>query len=86
LGELRPGRGRRVTWTIEKFARDVAAVLEAGVVVELERLLPETVSHVVALDALHHLFLFPALGDEATQQASGRFMRTFRAWREHWWK
>lgn len=71
-GESRSGRS---VWTIEEFARDVVAVVHAecvdrcvvvghsmggAVAVEVARLLPQAVSRVVALDALHYLFLFPA--------------------------
>lgn len=48
-GESRSARG---VWTIEEFARDVVAV-------ETARLLPDAVSHVVALDGLHYLSLYP---------------------------
>ncbi|VVJ21639.1 Hydrolase [Amycolatopsis camponoti] len=75
-GESRSARG---TWTIEEFARDVAAVLDAeavtdgvvaghslggAVAVETGRLRPERVRHIVALDALHYLFLFGAMDEE----------------------
>ncbi|MEU0794169.1 alpha/beta hydrolase [Amycolatopsis sp. NPDC005961] len=78
-GESRSARG---TWTIEEFARDVAAVLDAegvtdavvaghslggAVAVETGRLRPERVRHIVALDALHYLFLFGAVNDEEAE-------------------
>ncbi|WP_439381493.1 alpha/beta fold hydrolase [Amycolatopsis lexingtonensis] len=78
-GESRSARG---TWTIEEFARDVAAVLDAeavtggvvaghslggAVAVETGRLRPERIRHIVALDALHYLFLFGAVSDEEAE-------------------
>ncbi|BFO18259.1 alpha/beta hydrolase [Streptomyces sp. KM77-8] len=81
LAEHGESRSTRDVWSMEEFAHDVAAVLEAesvdtcvvaghslggAVAVEVGRLLPDTVSHVVALDALHYLFLFPALSKEQT--------------------
>ncbi|MEU8708000.1 alpha/beta hydrolase [Streptomyces sp. NPDC048565] len=84
LAEHGESRSARDAWTMEEFARDVVAVLEAesvntcvvaghslggAVAVEVGRLLPGTVSHVVALDALHYLSLFPALSEEQTDAA-----------------
>ncbi|MDQ0779252.1 pimeloyl-ACP methyl ester carboxylesterase [Streptomyces aurantiacus] len=78
LAEHGESRSTREVWTMEEFARDVVAVLEAesvdscvvaghslgaAVAVEVGRLLPDTVSRVVALDGLHYLFLFPALDE-----------------------
>ncbi|MEW2482349.1 alpha/beta hydrolase [Mycobacterium sp. NPDC049093] len=75
LAEHGESRSAREVWTIEEFARDVAAVLTAevaqsvvvvghslggAVAVETARLLPDAVSHVVALDGLHYLSLYPA--------------------------
>ncbi|WP_241844834.1 alpha/beta fold hydrolase [Streptomyces silvensis] len=89
LAEHGESRSTRDVWTMEEFARDVAAVLEAesvdtavvaghslggAVAVEVGRLLPDTVSHVVALDALHYLSLFPAMSDEQAEA----FLRAFR--------
>ncbi|RBQ16894.1 alpha/beta hydrolase [Spongiactinospora rosea] len=89
LAEHGESRSAREVWTIEEFARDVAAVLEAesvdtvvvaghslggAVAVEVGRLLPDRVSHVVALDALHYLSLFPAMSEE---QAAA-MLRVFR--------
>lgn len=85
-GESRSARG---VWTMEEFARDVAAVLEAesvdscvvaghslgaAVAVETGRILPEVVSHVVALDGLHYLALFPA----QDEQHADAVLRAFR--------
>ncbi|MEV6425612.1 alpha/beta hydrolase [Streptomyces sp. NPDC051662] len=79
LAEHGESRSTREAWTMEEFARDVAAVLEAeavttavvaghslgsAVAVEVGRLLPDTVSHVIALDGLHYLSLFPAQSEE----------------------
>uniref|UniRef100_A0AAU3H4Y2 Alpha/beta hydrolase n=1 Tax=Streptomyces sp. NBC_01401 TaxID=2903854 RepID=A0AAU3H4Y2_9ACTN len=84
LAEHGESRSTRDAWTMEEFARDVLAVLEAesvstcvvaghslggAVAVEVGRLLPDTVAHVVALDALHYLSLFPALNEEQTDAA-----------------
>ncbi|MFJ9033670.1 alpha/beta fold hydrolase [Streptomyces sp. NPDC102274] len=92
LAEHGESRSTRDVWTMEEFARDVAAVLEAesvdtcvvaghslggAVAVEVGRLLPDTVSHVVALEALHHLFLFPALSEEQTGAALHTFGEDF---------
>ncbi|AEM84016.1 alpha/beta fold hydrolase [Streptomyces violaceusniger] len=92
LAEHGESRSTRDVWTMEEFARDVAAVLEAesvdtcvvaghslggAVAVEVGRLLPDTVSHVVALDALHYLSLFPALSEEQTDAMLGMFREDF---------
>ncbi|MDJ1135043.1 alpha/beta fold hydrolase [Streptomyces iconiensis] len=92
LAEHGASRSARDVWTMEEFARDVAAVLEAesvgtavvaghslggAVAVEVGRLLPETVSHVVALDALHYLSLFPALSAEQTEATLHLFRDDF---------
>jgi pimeloyl-ACP methyl ester carboxylesterase len=83
LAEHGESRSTRDIWTMAEFARDVAAVLEAesvdtcvvaghslggAVAVEVGRLLPDTVTHVVALDALHYVFLFGALDEQQTQE------------------
>ncbi|WP_435126390.1 alpha/beta fold hydrolase [Actinacidiphila sp. bgisy144] len=80
----------RDVWTMQEFARDVAAVLESesvdsavvaghslggAVAVEVGRLLPGTVTHVIALDSLHYLSLFPVQSDEQTDA----MLHTFRA-------
>ncbi|MEW2220773.1 alpha/beta hydrolase [Streptomyces sp. NPDC006990] len=90
LAEHGESRSTRAVWTIEEFARDVVAVLEAesvgsavvaghsmggAVAVEVGRILPERVSRVVALDALHYLALFPA-------QEEARARKVLRAFRE----
>ncbi|GHJ37237.1 alpha/beta hydrolase [Streptomyces sp. TS71-3] len=94
LAEHGESRSTRDVWTIEEFARDVAAVLEAesvdtcvvaghslggAVAVEAGRLLPDTVSHVVALDALHYLSLFPAQSEERTEAVARVFRQDFPA-------
>ncbi|MDO0929640.1 alpha/beta hydrolase [Streptomyces sp. TG1A-8] len=83
LAEHGESRSTRDVWTMEEFAHDVKAVLEAesvdncvvvghslggAVAVEVARILPDVVSHVVALDSLHYLALFPAQ-DEQTVNA-----------------
>ncbi|WP_406011712.1 alpha/beta hydrolase [Streptomyces sp. NBC_00984] len=90
LAEHGESRSTRAVWTMEEFARDVQTVLEAesvgsavvaghsmgaAVAVEVGRALPEKVSHVVALDGLHYLSLFPA-------QEETRAEKTLRAFRE----
>ncbi|OXM60998.1 alpha/beta fold hydrolase [Amycolatopsis vastitatis] len=80
LAEHGESRSTRDVWTIAEFARDVAAVLDAesvhkcmvvghslggAVAVEVGRLLPDIVEHVITLDALHYTFLFGALDEEA---------------------
>ncbi|MFD9902671.1 alpha/beta fold hydrolase [Streptomyces sp. NPDC059063] len=90
LAEHGESRSTRAVWTMEEFARDVMAVLEAesvgsavvaghsmggAVAVEVGRMLPEKVSRVVALDALHYLALFPA-------QEEARAEKVLRVFRE----
>ncbi|MER8072124.1 alpha/beta hydrolase [Streptomyces sp. NPDC094034] len=92
LAEHGESRSTRNVWTIEEFALDVAAVLEAestdtatvaghslggAVAVEAARLLPDTISHVVALDALHYLGLFPAQSAEAVAAMRNLFRENF---------
>ncbi|GAB2811140.1 alpha/beta fold hydrolase [Streptomyces daliensis] len=92
LAEHGESRSTRDVWTMEEFARDVAAVLEAesvdsavvaghslggAVAVETARLLPDTVSHVVGLDALHYLSLFPAMSEERTEAVVRVFREDF---------
>ncbi|WP_433501755.1 alpha/beta fold hydrolase (plasmid) [Sphaerimonospora sp. CA-214678] len=94
LAEHGESRSAREIWTMEEFARDVAAVLEAesvdevvvaghslggAVAVEVGRLLPDRVSHVVALDALHYLSLFPAMGEEQAEAVLRVFEEDFAA-------
>lgn len=82
LAEHGESRSTRDVWTIEEFAHDVVAVLDAesvrecvvaghslgsAVVVEVGRLRPGTVTHIIALDGLHYLFLFGA-PDEAQSE------------------
>lgn len=79
LAEHGESRSARENWTIEEFARDVATVLDAesvtdcvvvghslggAVAVETARLRPDAVRRIIALDALHYLFLFGPLDDE----------------------
>ncbi|CND62112.1 hydrolase [Mycobacterium tuberculosis] len=88
LAEHGESRSARDVWTMEEFARDVAAVLEAesvgtcvvvghslggAVAVEAGRILPDVVSQVVALDALHYLSLFPA----QDEHQAGAMMQAF---------
>lgn len=94
LAEHGQSRSTRDVWTMEEFARDVVAVLEAesvngcvvaghslggAVAVEVGRLLPDTVSHVVALDALHYLSLFPTQSEEQTDAMLHLFREDFAA-------
>ncbi|WP_219507114.1 alpha/beta fold hydrolase [Nonomuraea ceibae] len=94
LAEHGESRSAREVWTIEEFARDVAAVLEAesvdkvvvaghslggAVAVEVGRLLPGRVSHVVALDALHYLSLFPAMSEQQAEAMLRVFREDFAA-------
>ncbi|TVT60919.1 alpha/beta hydrolase [Amycolatopsis rhizosphaerae] len=82
LAEHGESRSARDDWTIEEFAHDVAEVLDAesvaecvvvghslggAVAVEVGRLCPGTVRHIVALDALHYLFLFGAMDQEQAE-------------------
>ncbi|RKT54121.1 alpha/beta fold hydrolase [Saccharothrix australiensis] len=93
LAEHGESRSTREVWTIEEFAHDVAAVLAAesatnvvvaghslggAVAVEVGRLLPDTVSHVVALDALHYA-LFPAMSEDRTDAMIRPFRDDFPA-------
>lgn len=92
LAEHGESRSTRDTWTMEEFARDVEAVLEAeavdscavvghslggAVAVELGRLLPDVVTHVIALDALHYLFLFAALDEQQADAVLHPFREDF---------
>ncbi|WP_432069824.1 alpha/beta fold hydrolase [Streptomyces sp. AA1529] len=94
LAEHGESRSTRTVWTIEEFARDVVAVLEAesvgsavvaghsmggAVAVEVGRMLPERVSRVVALDALHYLALFPAQGEARARKVLRAFREDFPA-------
>jgi pimeloyl-ACP methyl ester carboxylesterase len=94
LAEHGESRSTRDVWTMEEFARDVAAVLEAeavdrcvvvghslggAVAVEVGRLLPDVVSHVMALDALHYLSLFPAQSEDQTTATLRMFQDDFAA-------
>ncbi|MFH8471013.1 alpha/beta fold hydrolase [Streptomyces sp. NPDC017991] len=94
LAEHGESRSTRDVWTMEEFARDVAAVLEAesvdtsvvaghslggAVAVEVGRLLPDNVSHVVALDSLTYLSLFPAQSQEQTAAMVHMFREDFAA-------
>ncbi|MFD0059360.1 alpha/beta fold hydrolase [Streptomyces sp. NPDC127168] len=94
LAEHGGSRSTRDVWTMEEFARDVAAVLEAesvdtavvaghslggAVAVEVGRLLPGTVSRVIALDALVYLSLFPAQDEEQTDALMRLFRTDFAA-------
>ncbi|MBE1876689.1 alpha/beta fold hydrolase [Myceligenerans pegani] len=94
LAEHGESRSARDAWTIAEFAHDVAAVLRAesvtsvvvaghslggAVAVEAGRLLPGTVTQVIALDALHYLGLFPAIGDEQARTLIRGFHDDFAA-------
>lgn len=94
LAEHGESRSTRQEWSMAEFALDVAAVLEAesvtsavvaghslgaAVAVEVGRLLPGTVSHVVALDGLHYLSLFPAQSEEQAGAVVGLFRDDFGA-------
>lgn len=94
LAEHGESRSTREVWTMEEFARDVAAVLEAepvteaivaghslgaAVAVEVGRLLPTTISQVIALDGLHYLSLFPAQSEEQAAAVVGLFRDDFAA-------
>ncbi|MGW0087292.1 alpha/beta fold hydrolase [Streptomyces sp. NPDC003393] len=94
LAEHGESRSTRDTWTMEEFARDVAAVLEAesvetavvaghslggAVAVETDRILPHTVTHVIALDALHYLSLFPAQDEQQRKALLQPFHDDFSA-------
>ncbi|GHF79034.1 pimeloyl-ACP methyl ester carboxylesterase [Amycolatopsis bartoniae] len=94
LAEHGESRSTREVWTMEEFARDVAAVLAAeavvscavvghslggAVAVETGRILPEVVSHVIALDALHYLSLFPAQDEQQAHAVLQPFREDFAA-------
>jgi pimeloyl-ACP methyl ester carboxylesterase len=94
LAEHGESRSTREVWTMKEFARDVAAVLEAesvatavvaghslggAVAVEVARLLPGTVSQVVALDSLTYMSLFPAQSHEQTDAMVHMFRDDFAA-------
>ncbi|MET8830467.1 alpha/beta fold hydrolase [Streptomyces sp. NPDC004610] len=92
LAEHGESRSTRDVWTIEEFGRDVAAVLAAesvdmavvaghslggAVAVEVGRQVPDQVSHIVALDALHYLGLFPAQSAERIEATENLFRQDF---------
>ncbi|GAA2350010.1 alpha/beta fold hydrolase [Streptomyces violaceusniger] len=92
LAEHGESRSTRDVWTMEEFAHDVAAVLEAesvaecivaghslggAVAVEVGRLLPDTVSHVVGLDSLHYMTLFPVQSEEQAGAMMNMFHEDF---------
>jgi len=92
LAEHGESRSARDVWTIEEFARDIIAVLAAekvdrcvmaghslggAVAVEVGRLLPEVVTHVVALDALHYLFLYPEVDERQAEAVLEPFRQDF---------
>lgn len=92
LAEHGESRSTREVWTIREFAHDVEAVLAAesvtgcvvvghslggAVAVESGRILPETVTQVVALDALHYLALFPAQDEKTTEALLRPFHEDF---------
>ena len=94
LGEHGDSRSTRDVWTMEEFAHDVKAALEAesvddcvvvghslggAVAVEAGRILPDVVSHVVALDALHYLALFPAPDEQLAKTLLQPFHDDFPA-------
>jgi pimeloyl-ACP methyl ester carboxylesterase len=94
LAEHGESRSSRDDWSMQEFAHDVAAVLEAesidscvmvghslggAVAVEVGRLLPETVTRIVALDALHYLFLFAGMDDAAAEALLQPFQDDFPA-------
>ena len=89
LAEHGDSRTGRDVWTIEEFARDVAAVLAAesvgscvvaghslggAVAIETARQLPGVVTRVVTLEAVHYLSLFPA----QEQDQAEALLRPFR--------
>ncbi|MER6924396.1 alpha/beta hydrolase, partial [Streptomyces spiralis] len=53
--------------------------LGGAVAVEVGRLLPDTVTHVIALDALHYLALFPAQDEQQTKAILQPFHEDFGA-------
>lgn len=92
LAEHGESRSTRDLWTVEEFARDVTAVIEAesvgsvivvghslggAVAVEVGRLLPDVVTHVVALDSLVYLSLFPAQPPEQVREMRRVFRDDF---------
>lgn len=94
LAEHGESRSARDVWTIEEYARDVAAVLTAeaaesvvvvghslggAVAVETARVVPEAVSRVVALDGLHYLSLYPAQDEPQARAVLQPFYDDFDA-------
>ncbi|MTD54407.1 alpha/beta fold hydrolase [Amycolatopsis pithecellobii] len=93
-----PGHGgsrtARDSWTMEEFARDVAAVTDAehvdrcvvvghslggAVAIEYARLRPDVVTRVIGLDAYHYLALYPAIDDAAARPLLEGFETDFPA-------
>ncbi len=90
----RGGGGGTGGWTIEAFARDVVATLDAeglreviaighsmggAVAVEVARLAPTRVRAVVAVDALTYPTVYPRVAEEIVRQSMDAFRRDFRA-------
>lgn len=93
-----PGHGdstsARTDWTVEEFARDVAAVLDAeavqrcavvghslggAVAVELARLRPDAIGQIIGLDSFHYLGLYPAIEEGAARRLLQVFEDDFPA-------
>ncbi|MEV6315375.1 alpha/beta hydrolase [Streptomyces sp. NPDC051776] len=97
-GHGNESRSERRSWTVEAFAQDVAAVLDAehiesavlaghsmgaAVVLETARLAPHRVRHVVALDSLTYLQFYPRATKEETAAVTGPFRSDFPAAVDH---
>ncbi|WP_345603933.1 alpha/beta fold hydrolase [Pseudonocardia adelaidensis] len=87
-------RSARTAWTVQEFARDVAAVADAesvgrcavvghslggAVAVELARLRPDLVTQVIGIDSFHYLGLYPAVEDAAAREMVASFEDDFPA-------
>jgi pimeloyl-ACP methyl ester carboxylesterase len=92
LAEHGESRSERDDWSIEEFARDVLAVLDAeevahcvvaghslggAVAVEVARLRGEIIDQVVGLDSLHYLDLYPHNDERHTALAMRPFYEDF---------
>lgn len=92
LAEHGDSRSTRTSWSMDEFGRDIVSVLEAegirdsvivghslggAAAVEAAALSPDSVSRVVALDALHYMFLFPPLSNQQEETALAPFRNDF---------
>jgi pimeloyl-ACP methyl ester carboxylesterase len=94
LAEHGDSRSERESFTMADFAEDVAAVLDAegirrvtvvghsmggAVALELARLRPESVKHIIGLDTFHYLALYPRVEEDVIHTFMAAFDENFGA-------